>query len=135
MIYLIDMGLCKRYRDPRTLIHIPYKEDKNIIGTIRYSSVNSHLGIEESRRDDLEALVYMLIYFLRGRLPWQGIKSGNKREKQYKIMEKKLLISVEALTKDLPSAFCNILNYVKTLRFEEKPDYTYLKNELKSMLS
>jgi serine/threonine protein kinase len=73
------VGLSKRYRDPRTLIHIPYKEDKNIIGTIRYSSVNSHLGIEESRRDDLEALIYMLIYFIKGKLPWQGIKSGIKR--------------------------------------------------------
>lgn len=75
----------------------------------------------------------MLIYFYKGVLPWQGIKGNSKKEKQYKIMEKKMMVPVESLTKGMPIEFSNILNYVKTLRFEEKPDYQYLKNELRTV--
>ena len=74
IVHLIDFGLSKRYRDPKTHQHIPYKENKNLTGTARYASINAHLGIEESRRDDLESIGYMLVYLAQGYLPWQGVR-------------------------------------------------------------
>eukprot|EP00826_Nyctotherus_ovalis_P049503 TRINITY_DN5997_c0_g1_i1.p1 TRINITY_DN5997_c0_g1~~TRINITY_DN5997_c0_g1_i1.p1 ORF type:complete len:286 (+),score=52.02 TRINITY_DN5997_c0_g1_i1:101-958(+) len=103
LIYLIDFGLSKRFRDPRTHQHIPYKENKSLTGTARYASINAHLGIEQSRRDDLEAIGYVIIYFLKGKLPWQGVTAQNKPEKYHKIMEKKMSILTEYLCLGLPS--------------------------------
>jgi serine/threonine protein kinase len=88
-VFIIDFGLAKRYRDPRTHSHIPYRDDKNLTGTARYASINSHLGIESSRRDDLESLCYVLIYFAKGHLPWQGLRARSLHDKNTKIGEKK----------------------------------------------
>lgn len=127
-VNVIDFGLAKKYRDPRTHAHIPYRENKNLTGTARYASVNTHLGIEQSRRDDLESLGYVLIYFCRGSLPWQGLKAATKRQKYDRIMEKKMTIPNDVLTKGLPDKFLEYMNYVKNLRFDDKPNYLFLRN-------
>ncbi|CBZ51093.1 putative Casein kinase one (CK1) TgCK1b [Neospora caninum Liverpool] len=127
-IYVIDFGLAKKFRDPKTHQHIPYRENKNLTGTARYASISAHLGSEQSRRDDLEAVGYVLMYFCRGgTLPWQGIKANTKQEKYHKIMEKKMSTPVEVLCKGYPSEFATYLHYCRSLRFEDRPDYAYLK--------
>ncbi|KAH7691111.1 Non-specific serine/threonine protein kinase protein [Dioscorea alata] len=126
-VYIIDYGLGKKFRDLQTHKHIPYRENKNLTGTARYASVNTHLGVEQSRRDDLESLGYVLMYFLRGSLPWQGLKANTKKQKYDKISEKKLLTPVEVLCKSYPSEFISYFHYCRSLRFDDKPDYSYLK--------
>ncbi|GLU07749.1 hypothetical protein SLE2022_246970 [Rubroshorea leprosula] len=126
-VYVIDYGLAKKYRDLQTHKHIPYRENKNLTGTARYASVNTHLGIEQSRRDDLESLGYVLMYFLRGSLPWQGLKAGTKKQKYDKISEKKVSTPIEVLCKSYPSEFVSYFHYCRSLHFEDKPDYSYLR--------
>ncbi|XP_068654746.1 casein kinase 1-like protein 10 isoform X1 [Aristolochia californica] len=126
-VYIIDYGLAKKYRDLQTHKHIAYRENKNLTGTARYASVNTHLGVEQSRRDDLESLGYVLMYFLRGSLPWQGLKAGTKKQKYDKISEKKMLTPIEVLCKSYPSEFISYFHYCRSLRFDDKPDYSYLK--------
>ncbi|XP_073031996.1 casein kinase 1-like protein 1 [Primulina eburnea] len=126
-VYVIDFGLAKKYRDSSTHQHIPYRENKNLTGTARYASMNTHLGIEQSRRDDLESLGYVLMYFLRGTLPWQGLKAGTKKQKYEKISEKKVSTSIESLCRGYPTEFASYFHYCRALRFEDKPDYAYLK--------
>lgn len=126
-VNIIDFGLAKKYRDVRTFMHIPYRENKNLTGTARYASINTHLGIEQSRRDDLESLGYVFIYFCKGSLPWQGLKAATKRQKYERIMEKKITTPLDVLCKGLPPIFMQYFSYVKNLRFEDKPDYNHLR--------
>ena len=126
-LFLIDFGLAKKYRDRTTHQHIPYREGKNLTGTARYASMNAHLGIECSRRDDLESLGYVLMYFNRGSLPWQGLRAATKQQKYEKISERKMNTPVEVLCKGFPAEFAMYLNYSRALRFEEAPDYMYLR--------
>ncbi|CAG9330072.1 unnamed protein product [Blepharisma stoltei] len=130
-IYAIDFGLAKQYRDPRTNQHIPYKEGKSLTGTARYASIFTHMGIEQSRRDDLEGLGYVLMYFLRGSLPWQGLQGNNRKEKYRNIMDRKINTPVEVLCEGFPVEFVNFINYARALRFDERPDYGYLKRLFK----
>lgn len=126
-VYVIDFGLAKRYRDSTTNRHIPYREHKNLTGTARYASSNTHLGIEQSRRDDLESLGYVLLYFLRGSLPWQGLKAATKKQKYEKICEKKISTPIEVLCKSCPVEFASYFHYCKSLTFDQRPDYGFVK--------
>jgi len=132
-VNVIDFGLAKKYRDPKTHQHIPYRENKNLTGTARYASINTHLGIEQSRRDDLESLGYVLMYFNRGSLPWQGLKGQVKKQKYEKISDKKMSTPVETLCKGFPGEFATFLNYARSLRFDDKPDYQYLRKLLRDL--
>jgi casein kinase 1 len=134
LIYLIDFGLAKRYRDPKTGEHIPYRDNKSLTGTARYASVNTHLGIEQSRRDDLESIGFILVYFLKGTLPWQGLQAKNKDEKYNRIKDKKVSTTIELLTRGLPEELSSFLTYCRNLKFEEKPDYNYLRKLLRDIM-
>ena len=162
-VNVIDFGLAKKYRDPKTHLHIPYRENKNLTGTTRYASINTHLGVgmclhnlffilcffyirkwfifvnnnnnniiiiflkEQSRRDDLESLGYVMMYFCRGALPWQGLKATTKKQKYDRIMEKKMTTPTDLLCRTFPNEFAIYLNYTRSLRFGDKPDYSYLR--------
>ena len=104
-IFVIDFGLAKKYRDPKTQQHIPYREGKNLTGTARYASLNTHLGIEQSRRDDLEGLGYVFLYFLRGSLPWQGLKVKTNEDHYHKIYMKKKETKSADLCKGFPGIY------------------------------
>ncbi|ESN93313.1 hypothetical protein HELRODRAFT_115704 [Helobdella robusta] len=133
LVYIIDFGLAKKYRDSRTHQHIPYRENKNLTGTARYASINTHLGIEQSRRDDMESVGYVIMYFIRGSLPWQGLKAATKKQKYERISEKKMSTSVEELCKGHASEFSTYLNFCRSLRFEDKPDYSYLRQLFRNL--
>ena len=128
IIHLVDFGLATFYRDPSSGRHLPYRDLKTMTGTARYMSIHSHLGKSQSRRDDLESIGYVLLYFAKGRLPWQGIKTQNLKEKYKKIRDAKMKFPVHVLCDDLPTAFTIYMTYVKKLGFSEEPDYEYLKD-------
>eukprot|EP00732_Lithocolla_globosa_P002772 Lithocolla_globosa_v1_NODE_1941_length_2247_cov_21.336223.p1 type:complete len:354 gc:universal NODE_1941_length_2247_cov_21.336223:1100-39(-) len=133
-VYLIDFGMAKFYRDSHTKQHIPYREKKSLTGTARYMSINTHLGREQSRRDDLESLGYVFMYFLRGSLPWQGLKAATNKQKYEKIGEKKQQVEVSELCAGFPSEFAKYVNYARNLKFEESPDYDYLMKLLNTVM-
>ncbi|KAE8223854.1 hypothetical protein CF319_g3168 [Tilletia indica] len=127
LIHIVDFGMAKQYRDPKSKQHIPYRERKSLSGTARYMSINTHLGREQSRRDDLESLGHVFMYFLRGGLPWQGLKAATNKQKYEKIGEKKQSTPIKELCEGFPEEFGIYLNYVRKLGFEETPDYDFLR--------
>ena len=128
VLYLIDFGLCKKYIDSKTGKHIKFTNIKRLNGTARYASVQALDGYELSRRDDLQGLCYVLIYFLNGRLPWEKIKNKNKQERYKLISNMKKSISEENLVGDKNNVdFIRFVKYCRKLKFEEKPDYNYLR--------
>ncbi|THD21604.1 Casein kinase 1 protein catalytic subunit [Fasciola hepatica] len=132
-VFLIDFGLAKKFRDSRTRRHIPYREDKTLIGTARYASLNSHNGIEQSRRDDLESLGYVCMYFIRGSLPWQGLRAANKAQKYERIYEKKASTPIDMLCRGYPPEFAIYLTHCRSLRFDEAPNYGFLRSNFRNL--
>ena len=131
IIYVIDFGISKKYRSSRTGKHIKYTNLKRINGSFRYMSINCNKGYEQSRRDDLESLGYMLIFLAKGDLPWPDIDNNSKENRiiqTKKICEKKIKISPEELCSGLPTEFSEYVKYCKKLEFEEEPNYNYIKN-------
>ena len=133
ILYLIDFGLSKKYINSNGN-HIEFKLGKNMTGTARYCSIYTHQGIEQSRRDDLESIGYVLIYFLKGNLPWQNVKVNNNEKHFEKIGQMKKNISIEELCSNFPYEFVKYLEYVKQLEFDEEPNYNMLIELFQSVL-
>ena len=134
ILYIIDFGLAKKYRSSKTLKQLPLTKRKSLTGTARYASINALQGYEQSRRDDLESAGYVLMYFLRGNLPWQNMKVKTKEEKYKSILNKKKEISSKELGKNFPIEFAEILDYFKKLSYTEEPDYEMCTKKLLSVL-
>eukprot|EP01107_Rhizomastix_libera_P016302 TRINITY_DN668_c3_g1_i1.p1 TRINITY_DN668_c3_g1~~TRINITY_DN668_c3_g1_i1.p1 ORF type:complete len:698 (+),score=157.38 TRINITY_DN668_c3_g1_i1:24-2117(+) len=133
-LFLIDFGLSKRFKDAKTGFHIPLVKHNNMTGTARYASYSAMKGFEQGRRDDLEAIFYILVYFLKGYLPWQGIKEENRIKKLGLISELKEK-TTDTLCAGLPKEFQQMFTYIRGLEFEEIPDYSLLRTLLREIFT
>ena len=126
MIYLIDFGLAKKYRSARGN-HVKFSIKSRVTGTPRFSSLNAMRGVEQNRRDDLESLCYIIIYFFNGFLPWQGLKYGSVIQRFNAILDMKKYIKISSLCEGLPTEISELFRYVKKLGFTAEPNYNYMK--------
>ncbi|KAI9323425.1 kinase-like protein [Dichotomocladium elegans] len=124
-LFIIDFGMSKTYRDPKTGAHVSFSERGSLSGTARYMSLHAHAGEEQSRRDDMESLGYVLLYLLRGSLPWQGVTAKTDEEKYGMIEEIKDNTPIAQLCAGFPAEFNIYLHYVRKLKFSEDPDYDF----------
>lgn len=126
--FVCDFGLSDFYVDPTTNQHIPLTKGHSRYGTVRYASLNNHRGIEQSRRDDLESLGFVLIYAARGSVPWQTIRNDDRRKKWSQVYDMKRRISLEDLCEGLPNCFIEFMRYIRELAFDARPDYEFLRS-------
>lgn len=131
-LYIADFGLAKKYRSGPRGLHLPYKEDRSFVGTACYASLNTHLGVQQSRRDDLESLIYVLCYLLKSQLPWQR-KYRTREEKHNATRLQKMLIPVEELFAGCHRGFATALTYVRAMGFDDTPDYALLKHTFRTI--
>ena len=135
LIYIIDFGLSKKYKSSRTNKHIQFQLTKKFTGTARYASINAVRGAEQSRRDDLEAIGYMLMFFFNGgKLPWQGVSCKEKAQKYAKIYNMKKNLNYEEFCKNMPREIIVYMMYCRELPFEKEPNYEYLRNLFENVL-
>ena len=134
IVYVLDFGLSKKYWSSSHKCHIPFCRGKKLTGTARYASINALSGCEQSRRDDLESIGYIIMYFIRGSLPWQGLKINRKEDRYKKICEKKKETSAKDLCSGFPNEFEAFVQYTRNLQFTEVPNYNYLKGLLKTII-
>jgi len=132
-IYCLDLGLATLYISKTSNKHKPYCDHKSLVGTPRYASINAHDGIRYGRRDDLMSLSYMLIFLLKGSLPWQGVKISDKVKKYNQISHLKKTITPSKLCEDIPQEFAKLLQYCKDLKYDDKPNYLYLRNMFRDL--
>jgi serine/threonine protein kinase len=125
-VFIMDFGLSKKYIVNNE--HIKMRVERSLVGTARYASINVHQGFEPSRRDDLESVGYMLVYFLQKHLPWQGLKKKKDCDHIKLIGECKMKTSLDELCKNVPLCFKEYIKYCRSLKFDETPDYNYLKS-------
>jgi casein kinase I family protein HRR25 len=121
--FLIDLGLAQRFRDPATYLHTSYTTDQPVVGTLLFASIRGQQGHTQSRRDDLESLAYTIVYSARGSLPWSGLF---RRGHQEGVLQKKISITVEELCEGLPIPFFEFIRHIRSLGFNDKPNYEYL---------
>ena len=133
-IYIIDFGLAKKYYSVSKAQHIKFCTGKHLIGTARYCARNAHRGYEQGRRDDIESIGYVLMYFLLGVLPWQGLKIKKNEDQFEKIAEKKYNTPFEELTDGQPEEFLMYFKYIDNLKFEDQPNYVYLIGLFQTMI-
>jgi serine/threonine protein kinase len=133
-LYLLDFGLAKKYRSSKTLEQYPYIKKKKLTGTARYASIHALEEMEQSRRDDLESVGYVLMYFLRGNLPWQGLKIKSKEDRYKKILDKKKETTSEELCKGFPDEFREYLEYSRNLEYTEEPKYDKFKEKFYNLV-
>jgi casein kinase 1 len=133
-LYLLDFGLAKKYRSSTTLQQYPMVNKKRLTGTARYASINALRGYEQSRRDDLEAVGYVLMYFLRGSLPWQGLQAKNKEERYKKILQRKIDTNSYDLCLGFPNEFERYVEYTKNMEYTEEPKYEMLRSNFLRVL-
>ncbi|KAG2136386.1 casein kinase I [Suillus clintonianus] len=126
--FIIDFGIAKEYWDTATRVHIPFRQNQRLTGTPAFASINNHLGVDLGRRDDLESLTYMLIYLLRGSLPW--LISDHEKLSSSSILERKVNTTIEVLCSGIPVEFASVLIYTRSLAFSEDPDYEHLRSLL-----
>ena len=136
-IYLIDFGISRKYRSSRTLKHVKYALTGRMFGTVRYASYNASRGVEQSRRDDLESIANMLMYIYTGKLPWKGInlKDRQRKKKYLEMLLLKKFTSPEKICEGMPDEYVDFYKYCKSLNFEQDPDYEYLRNIFRKILS
>ena len=133
IIYCTNLSLAKRYRDlEKGINHIPMSSKKQKLKVPPlFSSISSMLGLETSRKDDFESLIYMMIYFVKGWLPWEKVDKSNKEL----ILQKKQNISIERLAENLPKELKTFFKYIKKLEYEDRPDYDYMRVMLLNVLA
>ncbi len=129
-VFLIDFGLTRLFRNPVTRKHITPVKGLDITGTVRYSSINSHLGRTQSRRDDLESLAYVIVYLVKGRLPWQGVAIHPGQVHHDEVLKLKQVATAKTLCEGMPQPFVEFIQHIQSLDFEDKPDYRYLRSLL-----
>ena len=134
ILYIIDFGLSTKYWNTKHNCHIPFKKAITFVGNARFCSVNASRRFQVSRRDDLESIGYLIIFLIKGALPWSVIKASNYNDLFKKICEKKTITSVKELCNDLPSELGTFISYTRNLEFTEAPDYNYLRYLLKNIL-
>lgn len=134
VIYMIDLGLSSDIPVQKELIRDPMKLDQEFVGTSRFATISAHLGYEQSQKDDLESLSYSFVYFLKGKLPWQGINISDKNLKCHLISQKKQSIPHNAVFEGLPSEFYIFFQLVHNLGFKEKPKYSQYREMFRKLM-
>ena len=132
VVYLIDYGLAEPYINLKTKKHKQLKEKQGLKGTIEFCSINSHMGLSLSRRDDLESLAYCLIFMYLGKLPWSS-RGSNGKSRENVLNSKIEFCSIGKGLNIIHQNFGKILDYVTKLQFEERPNYKYLKDLIKGI--
>lgn len=133
-IFLIDFGVSTLYIDTKTGEHKTHTNNNGLVGTPYYVSINTHLGEQQSRRDDLESIAYMLIRFIKGSLPWQGLKIKNKEERNEKITQIKIQTQPDALCEGIPKEFKAFIEVVRRLRYDDNPKYHIYRSMFNTLL-